>query len=214
MKTLILCALSVALLAAVAVGAVSMLSRPQTPSAVASVVDAPAVPPTASSPTAVQTDLTDADLLEAVGEDGDADDLPTVVSDFDAKKFGLDEGDTLKAENGRIFIDVGPLQKDKVHFYNVGLPEGGQVFFFVVRDAQGQYRAALNACQVCWGSKKGFHQEGNEMVCNTCGNRYPLEKIAMEKGGCNPIPINPKLPVENGKAQLRLADLQEFAAAF
>jgi uncharacterized membrane protein len=28
------------------------------------------------------------------------------------------------------------------------------------------------------------------MVCNNCGQRFPSERINVEKGGCNPAPLD------------------------
>ena len=101
----------------------------------------------------------------------------------------------------------------KAHYYNVEL-DGELIYFFVVKDKNGIYRAAGNACQVCADAKMGFIQEGNYMVCNTCGNKYPLEKIATEKGGCNPVPVNPSLKIVGGKLIIEKTDLQELKGYF
>jgi uncharacterized membrane protein len=50
-------------------------------------------------------------------------------------------------------------------------------------------RAAFNACDVCFPAKKGYHQEGDEMVCNNCGSRFPADQINEVRGGCNPSPL-------------------------
>jgi uncharacterized membrane protein len=50
-------------------------------------------------------------------------------------------------------------------------------------------RAAFNACDVCFASRKGYRQEGDEMVCNNCGNRFPSNQINEVRGGCNPSPL-------------------------
>mgnify|MGYP000285987016 CR=1 FL=1 len=50
-------------------------------------------------------------------------------------------------------------------------------------------RTAFDACDVCYGSKKGYRQEGDQMVCNNCGNRYPVDGLGTENkagGGCWP----------------------------
>ncbi|NIQ15684.1 MAG: DUF2318 domain-containing protein, partial [Candidatus Dadabacteria bacterium] len=100
------------------------------------------------------------------------------------------------------------------HYYNTELSSGKIIYFFVVKDKDGIYRAAANACQVCFDARMGFDQEGDFMVCNTCGNKYPLEKIATEKGGCNPGPINPDLEVKDGQIIIEESDLEEVAEFF
>ncbi len=127
--------------------------------------------------------------------------------------FG-DKGENLILRSGTAEISPAVFESQKARFYNAILASGKTVYFFVVKDKNGKYRAAANACQVCFSQKKGFRQEGNEMVCNNCGNRYPLEKIATEKGGCNPAPINPDLEVKGGKIIIKQLELEAVAELF
>ncbi len=126
----------------------------------------------------------------------------------------LEEGENISFTDDRIIIDQPILEDGLANFYNLELEDGRTVYFFVLKDKNGVYRAAGNACQVCFDTKTGFHQEDNFMVCNTCGNKYPFEKIATEKGGCNPIPINPNLPIEDGKIIIERADLEQIYEFF
>ncbi|MFH1385459.1 MAG: DUF2318 domain-containing protein, partial [Patescibacteria group bacterium] len=103
---------------------------------------------------------------------------------------------------------------NQARFYNVIMPNGKTIYFFVVKDKNGIYRAAANACAVCFKTYTGFRQEGDEIVCNNCGNRYPIEKIATEKGGCNPGPINSNLEVKNGQIIIEQADIEQVADLF
>jgi len=61
--------------------------------------------------------------------------------------------------------------------------------FFIVKSADGVIRAAFDACDVCFKSKKGYVQNGNDMVCINCGLKFKTEKINEIKGGCNPAPL-------------------------
>jgi uncharacterized membrane protein len=121
---------------------------------------------------------------------------------------------TLILSSGKVGIDAQPLADGQARFYTVQLPAGNAVRFFVVRDGTGIYRAAADACQVCYEQRKGFHQEGSELVCNNCGNRYPLGKIATEKGGCNPGPINPGLSAASGTIYINQAELEQISDLF
>ncbi|MEL7565737.1 MAG: DUF2318 domain-containing protein [Dehalobacterium sp.] len=59
-----------------------------------------------------------------------------------------------------------------------------------VKANDGTIRTALNTCQVCYDSGRGYYiQEGNELVCQNCGNRFQIEQVEIIKGGCNPVPI-------------------------
>ncbi len=169
---------------------------------------------TASSQSPQSGTQSDADLLAALAAgQGNAGGAPSVQSDFSAVDTTLIAGDALEPANDQVTLDLSGLGA-QAHFYHATLPDGKTVYFFVVRDKDGVVRAAANACQVCFSTKRGFHQEDGWMVCNTCGNRYPLEKIATEKGGCNPVPIDPNLKVDGGKATIRLADLEPIANYF
>ncbi len=61
---------------------------------------------------------------------------------------------------------------------------------FAVKALDGTIRTALNTCQVCYSSGRGYYkQEGSVFVCQNCGNRFRLDQIEKIKGGCNPIPL-------------------------
>jgi len=120
----------------------------------------------------------------------------------------------LALRDGNVQLDALPLTDGIAKFYNVKMPSGKTIYFFAVKDQFGTYRAAADACEVCYGERKGFRQEGNQIVCNNCGNSYPLEKIATEKGGCNPGPINPNLKVANGKISITQQELEQVEELF
>ncbi|MAH48357.1 hypothetical protein CMI37_21205 [Candidatus Pacearchaeota archaeon] len=61
--------------------------------------------------------------------------------------------------------------------------------FFVVKAKDGSVKTAFDACDVCHGSKKGYRQEGDDMICNKCGNYYPISGLGtrnLRGGGCWP----------------------------
>jgi len=128
--------------------------------------------------------------------------------------FWGEKGAKAILENGEVKLNAFEFDDNQVRFYNIEMPSGKTIYFFVVKDKNGIYRAAASACQVCFKTYKGFRQEGNEMVCNNCGNRYPIEKIATEKGGCNPGPINPNLEVKNGQIIIKQVDIEQVADLF
>jgi uncharacterized membrane protein len=66
-----------------------------------------------------------------------------------------------------------------------------------VRAPDGTIRTALNTCQICYDSGRGYYvQEGNVFVCQNCGNRFRLDQIEIIQGGCNPVPIGRRLKIE------------------
>jgi uncharacterized membrane protein len=93
------------------------------------------------------------------------------------------------AEGGRIVVDVSGLKTAgaKHYLYRAG---GNAVRFFIVRDGQGKVRAAADACEVCRDEGKGYKLKGGAMLCLNCGRRFPLNRIGILVGGCNPHPLN------------------------
>ncbi|MBN2331206.1 MAG: DUF2318 domain-containing protein [Candidatus Aenigmarchaeota archaeon] len=66
---------------------------------------------------------------------------------------------------------------------------GTTIRFFAVKASDGSVKTGFDACDVCYGSGKGYRQEGGYMVCNNCGNRYPINGLGTENknpGGCWP----------------------------
>jgi Predicted membrane protein len=59
-----------------------------------------------------------------------------------------------------------------------------------VKASDGSIRTALNTCQVCYRSGRGYYKQvGDVFVCQNCGNRFKVDQIEKIKGGCNPVPI-------------------------
>ncbi|TSA55756.1 DUF2318 domain-containing protein [bacterium] len=129
-------------------------------------------------------------------------------------QFLGEEGEAVDLVDGQVNIIADMLNDNLARYYHTKLPNGKIIYFFVVKDRSGVYRAAANACQVCYDARMGFRQEGDFMVCNTCGNKYPLEKIATEKGSCNPGPINPDLEVRDGRIFIKQSDLEQVSNFF
>jgi uncharacterized membrane protein len=74
-------------------------------------------------------------------------------------------------------------------FYPVTV-DGIKMEVVAVEAPDGTIRTAFNTCQVCNGSPKAyFEQSGNTLQCQNCGNKFPMDKIEVEAGGCNPVPI-------------------------
>ena len=88
--------------------------------------------------------------------------------------------------------------------------EVGGVKFFAVRASDGSIKTAFDACDVCYGSKKGYQQEGDQMVCNNCGNKYPISGLGTENlrgGGCWPGYLPSK--VERDGLIIKNSDLEK-----
>ena len=115
------------------------------------------------------------------------------------------------AQDGIIQLPVADFTDNKAHFYTY--QDAGKVIpFFVLRSSDGVIRAAFDACDVCYAAKKGYHQEGDEMVCNNCGTRFPSNKINEVKGGCNPSPLTRE--VSKDSVVIQVTDIQAGAIYF
>ncbi len=124
---------------------------------------------------------------------------------------GVADAGPLKAEGGRVSIPASELN-EKARFYDYKTASGKTISFFAVRSTDGVYRAALNACDVCFAGKQGYRQEGEEMVCNKCGMHFPSSKINEVKGGCNPIGLERK--VEGDRVFIDARGLEAGAGYF
>jgi len=74
-------------------------------------------------------------------------------------------------------------------FYPYNL-DGTKMEIIAVKATDGTIRTALNTCQVCYDSGRGYYKQvGDYLVCQNCGNRFNIDQIEKIKGGCNPVPI-------------------------
>jgi len=115
------------------------------------------------------------------------------------------------ADNGEIRIALASVSDDQAHFFQFDSPRG-PVKFFVLQAPDGQVRAALDACDVCYKEKKGYRQDGSEMVCINCENRFPAEKINLVRGGCNPVPLTRRITGDT--LVLDAAELERMSGYF
>lgn len=126
-----------------------------------------------------------------------------------------DRGTTVQAEGDSVYIDESNVSDGNMKSFNFYSEKFSKnVYFFIVKASDGTYRAAASACEVCYGTKKGFEQVGDIIRCKNCGTTYSKDQIALEKGGCNPRPIDPDVSVENGQLALAVSDIEGSAELF
>jgi uncharacterized membrane protein len=92
-------------------------------------------------------------------------------------------------------IPLKSLDSGKALFLSME-SEGRPLYYFALKSQDGAYRAALDACDVCFRTNRGYRQEGDQMVCNNCGQKFACDKIGEVKGGCNPHPLARKIEGE------------------
>ncbi|MDR0319942.1 MAG: DUF2318 domain-containing protein [Treponema sp.] len=92
--------------------------------------------------------------------------------------------------NRDLVIQIAELTGNAL-FFPVDI-DGTRMEVLAVRTPDGVIRTAFNTCQVCYASGRGyFVQTGTVLVCQNCGNRYRMNQIERQAGGCNPVPIFP-----------------------
>jgi len=94
----------------------------------------------------------------------------------------------LAATDGEVRLLLSTFDDGKAHYYTY--MNGEQpIEFFILESGDGVVRAAFNACDSCFPSKRGYLQDSEEMVCQNCGLRFASDQINVVRGGCNPSPL-------------------------
>ncbi len=112
----------------------------------------------------------------------------------------------LVAEGNLIRIPLTDLTDSSLHFYTADV-NGSVIRFLVIHKTNGDYATALDACQICGPS--GYRQEGQSIICRTCGAAIYIPSIG-ESGGCNPIGV--KSHVEGGAVVVDLSAIGDAAS--
>jgi high-affinity iron transporter len=112
----------------------------------------------------------------------------------------------LVAEGNLIRIPLTDLTDSSLHFYTADV-NGSVIRFLVIHKTNGDYAAALDACQIC--GPTGYRQEGQSIICRTCGAAIYIPSIG-ESGGCNPIGV--KSHVEGGAVVVDLSAIGDAAS--
>ena len=112
---------------------------------------------------------------------------------------------------GDVSIPVARVNDGAAHFFSANIG-GTTVKYFVMKAPDGTLRTAFDACDVCFPYKKGYHQQGTAMQCNNCGRIFPAAQIDVQRGGCNPGPIDAK--VKAGQLVIPYSQLQAGTRLF
>ena len=110
----------------------------------------------------------------------------------------------VKANDGIVAFPVSTFDDQKAKYYTYKFPEKS-VNFFVLKSSDGVVRVAFDACDVCFAARKGYQQSGDSVVCRNCGQVFPSNRINVEKGGCNPAPL--ERTVVDGDLIIKVTDL-------
>lgn len=88
-----------------------------------------------------------------------------------------------------VTLPVATFADGAARFYRYTTTAGREVRFFVMKSSDGVVRAAFDACDTCYRERKGYHQQGDVMVCNNCRRTFRSVDINVLQGGCNPAPL-------------------------
>ena len=134
-----------------------------------------------------------------------------LVIAFFTKGFGLlkSSPDDQISAGSDDFISIPLLDiTDNARWYEYDLGDN-KIKFFAVRATDGTVKTGFDACDVCYTEKKGYRQEGDYMICNNCGNRYPIDGLGTENktpGGCWPGYLSNI--IEGGNILIKKSDLE------
>jgi len=109
-------------------------------------------------------------------------------------------------------LPVSLFNDGRAHFYRYTTSVGHEIRLFVIRSSDGVIRAAFDACDVCYRERKGYHQEGDDMVCNNCGRHFRSVDVNVITGGCHPAAL--ERTVDGSQVVLKTSDLDLGAAYF
>jgi len=117
------------------------------------------------------------------------------------------------AQAGEVRVPLKDLEGGKAVFFEPKLESGKPVRFFVVKAADNTYRAALDACEVCFHAKKGYEQKGADMICRNCGRDFAVSDIGPHnEGGCHPIALRQR--IEGDSLVIQTSELERGTSYF
>ena len=112
--------------------------------------------------------------------------------------FGLLDGNDKSAASGSDLVIPKSDITQTVKFFPVKAGKT-KMEIMAVKASDGTIRTAFNTCQVCNGSPRAYYkQQGDVVVCQNCGNKFRMDMIEQQRGGCNPVPISKEDKTEDG----------------
>lgn len=132
-----------------------------------------------------------------------------VVSAF---AFSLGKYEKAKVSGDVAIIAVSKVSDGKAHFFK--FEDGGkEITFFVAKATDGSFKAAFDACDSCYKSKKGYEQQGDKMNCKNCNQKFAIGRLGPNAtGGCNPGYL--PLQQSGNSIAVKVADLKVGAHYF
>lgn len=114
--------------------------------------------------------------------------------------------------SGAVRLNASQFDDGQAHFFRYRTASGKEIRFFVIKSPDGELRAALDACEACYREHKGFREERQNIVCNSCDREFARPSIGVARGGCHPIPL--ERTVESKQLVIAPAALEIGASYF
>lgn len=87
-------------------------------------------------------------------------------------------------------LTTAAFNDGRAHFYRYTTAAGREIRFFVIRSSDGVLRAAFDACDACFRSRRGFRQSGEKMICNNCGGAVRSADVNATPARCAPATLD------------------------
>ena len=121
-------------------------------------------------------------LLVGCGEDSKDDSGDPADTDTDTDADTDTDSDTdADTDAQTVSVALADLSTTVTHYDYVG--ETATIRYFAVLDAASEPHVAFDACDSCYPADKGYSQDGDNMVCNNCGNSYAIDELGAQNGG-------------------------------
>lgn len=121
------------------------------------------------------------------------------------------EHKVVTAKEGVLSIPASEVNDGKVHFYTYK-KSGKRINFFIRTAGTGKLSAYFDACYICYKKKKGYHEEGTDLICNECKLKFRLADEVWENKDCSPILFKSKL--ENNNLTIKTEDIEKGSKLF
>lgn len=83
--------------------------------------------------------------------------------------------------------EITSTAKHYSYTYKLSATQKKEIEYIIVKASNGDIKTVFNACDVCYPYHKGYSQNGTELRCNNCGNRFPIDGLGIKTSGtCNP----------------------------
>lgn len=109
-----------------------------------------------------------------------------------------------------VSIDIASLKPSAPEFFTYH--HGGKKINFFVINIDGKILSFFDACERCYPKKKGYRNEGGNVVCKACNIKFPVTEIEKGIGSCFPIKLEGS--VKDGKYLIPVSNLESKADKF